>query len=121
MKQPQAIFLGCSVFLFTLFSVEAAADFKIRYNQKFPCLEVMDSNAVKITDVTEGAKGVTVTSGKSSLNISFIKNGSGQPEVTLREAIPTFRNGDRGVWSFGRDEAGGNGAGAIWCGQQTKI
>ncbi|NBV97325.1 MAG: hypothetical protein EBT30_07255, partial [Verrucomicrobia bacterium] len=64
----------------------AAADFKIRYNQKFPCLEVMDSNAVKITDVTEGAKGETVTSGKSSLNISFIKNSSGQPEVTLRDA-----------------------------------
>ena len=64
----------------------AAADFKIRYNQKFPCLEVMDSGAVKITDVTEGAKGETVTSGKSSLNISFIKNSSGQPEVTLRDA-----------------------------------
>jgi len=64
----------------------AAADFKIRYNQKFPCLEVMDSAAVKITDVTEGAKGETVTSGKSSLNISFIKNSSGQPEVTLRDA-----------------------------------
>jgi hypothetical protein len=64
----------------------AAADFKIRYNQKFPCLEVMDSTAVKITDVTEGAKGETVTSGKSSLNISFIKNSSGQPEVTLRDA-----------------------------------
>ena len=64
----------------------AAADFKIRYNQKFPCLEVMDSNAVKITDVTEGAKGDTVTSGKSSLNISFIKNADGLPEVTLREA-----------------------------------
>ena len=64
----------------------AAADFKIRYNQKFPCMEVMDSSAVKITDVTEGAKGETVTSGKSSLNISFIKNSSGQPEVTLRDA-----------------------------------
>jgi hypothetical protein len=64
----------------------AAADFKIRYNQKFPCLEVMDSSAVKITDVTEGAKGETVSSGKSSLNISFIKNSSGQPEVTLRDA-----------------------------------
>jgi len=64
----------------------ASADFKIRYNQKFPCLEVMDSSAVKITDVTEGAKGETVTSGKSSLNISFIKNSSGQPEVTLRDA-----------------------------------
>jgi len=47
---------------------------------------VMDSSAVKITDVTEGAKGETVTSGKSSLNISFIKNSSGQPEVTLRDA-----------------------------------
>jgi len=64
----------------------AAADFKIRYNQKFPCLEVMDSSAVKITDVTEGAKGETVTSGKSSLNISFVKNSSGQPEVTFRDA-----------------------------------
>ena len=86
MNQPKALFVGCSVFLFSLVGVEAAADFKIRYNQKFPCLEVMDSNAVKITDVTEGAKGETVTSGKSSLNISFVKNGSGQPEVTLREA-----------------------------------
>lgn len=46
----------------------------------------MDSSAVKITDVTEGAKGETVTSGKSSLNISFTKNSSGQPEVTLRDA-----------------------------------
>jgi len=64
----------------------AAADFKIRYNQKFPCLEVMDSSAVKITDVTEGAKGETVTSGKSSLNISFVKDSSGQPEVTFRDA-----------------------------------
>jgi hypothetical protein len=74
-----------SFFAFTALGV-AAADFKIRYNQKFPCLEVMDSSAVKITDVTEGAKGETVTSGKSSLNISFIKNSSGQPEVTLRDA-----------------------------------
>ena len=64
----------------------AAADFKIRYNQKFPCLEVMDSSAVKITDVTEGAKGETVTAGKSSLNISFVKNSLGQPEVTFRDA-----------------------------------
>jgi len=46
----------------------------------------MDSKAVKITDVTEGAKGDTVTSGKASLNISFIKNADGLPEVTLREA-----------------------------------
>ena len=86
MNQLKALFVGCSIFLFSLVGLEAAADFKIRYNQKFPCLEVMDSNAVKITDVTEGAKGETVTSGKSSLNISFVKNGSGQPEVTLREA-----------------------------------
>ena len=78
--------MGCLAFFLCLVGVEAAADFKIRYNQKFPCLEVMDSNAVKITDVTEGAKGETVTSGKSSLNISFIKNSSGQPEVTLRDA-----------------------------------
>ncbi|NDC80237.1 MAG: hypothetical protein EB090_03045 [Verrucomicrobia bacterium] len=68
------------------FPLHAAPDFKIRYNQKFPCLEVMDSKAVKITDVTEGAKGETVTSGKSSINISFVKNPEGQPEVTLSEA-----------------------------------
>jgi hypothetical protein len=66
--------------------LSAAPDFKIRYNQKFPCLEVMDSKAVKITDVTEGAKGETVSSGKSSINISFSKNADGQPEVTLSEA-----------------------------------
>jgi hypothetical protein len=78
--------MGCFAFFLCAVGVEAAADFKIRYNQKFPCLEVMDSSAVKITDVTEGAKGETVTSGKSSLNISFIKNSSGQPEVTLRDA-----------------------------------
>jgi len=64
----------------------AAPDFKIRYNQKFPCLEVMDSKAVKITDVTEGAKGETVTSGKSSINVSFSKNAEGQPEVVLSDA-----------------------------------
>ena len=34
----------------------------------------------------KGAKGETVTSGKASLNISFIKNADGLPEVTLREA-----------------------------------
>ena len=78
--------MGCFAFFLCVVGVEAAADFKIRYNQKFPCLEVMDSSAVKITDVTEGAKGETVTSDKSSLNISFIKNSSGQPEVTLRDA-----------------------------------
>jgi len=78
--------MACFAFFMCAVGAEAAADFKIRYNQKFPCLEVMDSNAVKITDVTEGAKGETVTSGKSSLNISFIKNSSGQPEVILRDA-----------------------------------
>ena len=77
--------LGCLIFLGS-WTVEGAPDFKIRYNQKFPCLEIMDSKAVKITDVTEGAKGETVTSGKASLNISFIKNADGLPEVTLREA-----------------------------------
>ncbi|MCX6935168.1 MAG: hypothetical protein NTZ01_03105 [Verrucomicrobia bacterium] len=77
--------ISCFALLNT-WSLQAAPDFKIRYNQKFPCLEVMDSKAVKITDVTEGAKGETVTSGKASLNISFIKNADGQPEVTLREA-----------------------------------
>ena len=77
--------LGALV-LFSACFVQAAPDFKIRYNQKFPCLEVMDSKAVKITDVTEGAKGETVTSGKASLNISFVKNADGLPEVTLREA-----------------------------------
>jgi hypothetical protein len=78
--------MGLLAFFLCVVGVQGAADFKIRYNQKFPCLEVMDSSAVKITDVTEGAKGETVTSGKSSLNISFIKNSSGQPEVTLRDA-----------------------------------
>ena len=86
MSQVRILLFGCWTSLLTLVGAEAAADFNIRYNQKFPCLEVMDSNAVKITDVTEGAKGETVSSGKSSLNISFIKNSSGQPEVTLREA-----------------------------------
>ena len=77
--------LSCLIFLGS-WTLEGAPDFKIRYNQKFPCLEIMDSKAVKITDVTEGAKGETVTSGKASLNISFIKNADGLPEVTLREA-----------------------------------
>jgi len=77
--------LGAFV-LFGSCLLQAAPDFKIRYNQKFPCLEVMDSKAVKITDVTEGAKGETVTSGKASLNISFVKNADGLPEVTLSEA-----------------------------------
>lgn len=65
---------------------EAAPDFKIRYNPKFPCLEVMDGGAKKITDISEGAKGEVVTSGKASLKLSFVKNESGQPEVTMTEA-----------------------------------
>lgn len=64
----------------------AAPDFKIRYNPKFPCLEVMDGTAKKITDISEGAKGEVVTSGKASLKLSFVKNESGQPEVTITEA-----------------------------------
>lgn len=67
-------------------SLTAAPDFKIRYNAKFPCLEVMDSKAAKITDISEGTKGEVVTSGKASIKLSFVKNESGQPEVTLTEA-----------------------------------
>ena len=85
MKKTYILAISCLTFLGS-WALQAAPDFKIRYNQKFPCLEIMDSNAVKITDVTEGAKGETVTSGKSSLNISFIKNADGLPEVTLRDA-----------------------------------
>ena len=81
------IFLFCTTLCFAgVYPLLATPDFKIRYNQKFPCLEVMDSKAVKITDVTEGAKGETVSSGKSSINISFSKNDAGQPEVILSEA-----------------------------------
>lgn len=65
---------------------EAAPDFKIRYNPKFPCIEVMDSKAVKITDISEGTPGEVVTSGKASLKVSFLKSASGQPEVVLTEA-----------------------------------
>jgi hypothetical protein len=67
-------------------SLTAAPDFKIRYNSKFPCLEVMDSQAVKITDISEGTKGEVVTSGKASIKLSFLKNATGQPEVTMTEA-----------------------------------
>ena len=59
------IFLFCTTLCFAgVYPLLATPDFKIRYNQKFPCLEVMDSKAVKITDVTEGAKGENVSSGK---------------------------------------------------------
>ena len=85
MKKPYILAISCLTF-FGSWSLQGSPDFKIRYNQKFPCLEIMDSTAVKITDVTEGAKGETVTSGKASLNISFIKNADGLPEVTLRDA-----------------------------------
>jgi len=70
--------------------IGAAPDFKIRYNPKFPCLEVMDRQAVKITDISEGTKGEVVTSGKASIKLSFLKNASGQPEVTLTEAQSTL-------------------------------
>lgn len=78
-----------TLFLF-LQEGEAAPDFKIRYNPKFPCLEVMDGKATKITDISEGSKGEVVTSGKASIKLSFLKNASGQPEVTLTEAKSTL-------------------------------
>jgi len=65
---------------------QSAPDFKIRYNPKFPCVEVMDGKAVKITDISEGTSGEVVSSGKASLKVSFVKNASGQPEVTMTEA-----------------------------------
>jgi len=80
------IVLAGVLFLGVAHEGRAAPDFKIRYNPKFPCLEVMDSKAVKITDISEGTKGEVVTSGKASLRLSFLKNSGGQPEVTLTEA-----------------------------------
>ena len=67
-------------------SLQAAPEFKIRYNPKFPCLEVMDGKAQKITDISEGAKEEVVVSGKSSVAISFMKGASGKPEVTMSNA-----------------------------------
>lgn len=67
-------------------TLQAAPEFKIRYNPKFPCLEVMDGKAQKITDISEGAKGEVVVSGKSSVEISFVKGASGKPEVTMSNA-----------------------------------
>ena len=66
--------------------LQAAPDFKIRYNPKFPCLEVMDGKAAKITDISEGTTGEVVTSGKASIKLAFLKNAGGQPEVTMTEA-----------------------------------
>ena len=90
MKSTHLLSVRVAVILFSvgLFSTSltAAPDFKIRYNAKFPCLEVMDSKAAKITDISEGTKGEVVTSGKASIKLSFVKNESGQPEVTLTEA-----------------------------------
>ncbi len=83
---------GWSVFLVVILgwglahTAESAPEFKIRYNPSFPCLEVMDGKAAKITDISEGAKGEVVTSGKSSLRVSFGKNPQGQPEVLLSDA-----------------------------------
>lgn len=68
----------------------AAPDFKIRYNPKFPCLEVMDGKTVKITDISEGTQGEVVTSGKASLKLSFLKNANGEPEVTMTDAKSTL-------------------------------
>ena len=67
-------------------NLQAAPEFKIRYNPKFPCLEVMDGKSVKITDISEGTQGEVVTSGRSSIKLSFLKNASGEPEVTMTEA-----------------------------------
>lgn len=77
--------LGIASFLFSSDSW-AAPEFKIRYNSKFPCLEVMDSKATKITDISEGTKGEVVTSGKSSITLSFVKGSAGQPEVMMTDA-----------------------------------
>ena len=79
-------FLALSIFLGFTFLGETAPDFKIRYNPKFPCLEVMDGKAVKITDISEGTKGELVSSGKASIKLSFLKNSSGQPEAMFAEA-----------------------------------
>lgn len=46
----------------------------------------MDGKAQKITDISEGAKGEVVVSGKSSVEISFAKGASGKPEVTMSNA-----------------------------------
>ena len=67
-------------------TLQAAPEFKIRYNPKFPCLEVMDGKAQKITDISEGAKGELVVSGKSSVEITFVKGPSGLPEATMSNA-----------------------------------
>lgn len=77
--------LGIASLLFSSDSW-AAPEFKIRYNSKFPCLEVMDSKATKITDISEGTKGEVVTSGKSSITLSFVKGSAGQPEVMMTDA-----------------------------------
>lgn len=83
---PNLVLLSTLIFLGVLHEISAAPDFKIRYNPKFPCLEVMDGKAVKITDISEGTQGEVVTSGKASLKLTFLKNAGGQPEVTLTEA-----------------------------------
>ena len=80
--------MGALSIVTLLFSSDswAAPEFKIRYNSKFPCLEVMDSKATKITDISEGTKGEVVTSGKSSITLSFVKGSAGQPEVMMTDA-----------------------------------
>lgn len=83
---PNWVLLGLLFFFGAVHENKAAPDFKIRYNPKFPCLEVMDGKAVKITDISEGTQGEVVTSGKASVKLSFLKNAGGQPEVILTEA-----------------------------------
>lgn len=77
---------GFLVAVLSYASAKAAPDFKFRYNPKFPCVEVMDGKAVKITDISEGTQSEVVSDGKASIKLSFLKNESGQPEVTLTEA-----------------------------------
>jgi hypothetical protein len=88
--KPSIAFFSLALFLAVFPETQAAPDFKIRYNPKFPCLEVMDSRAVKITDISEGTRGEMVSSGKASIKLSFLKNASGQPEVTLTDAKSTL-------------------------------
>lgn len=87
---PSIAFFSLALFLAVFPETQAAPDFKIRYNPKFPCLEVMDSKAVKITDISEGTRGETVSSGKASIKLSFLKNASSQPEVTMTDAKSTL-------------------------------
>lgn len=85
-RVPFSAFLALNLLGVSAAVIHAAPEFKIRYNSKFPCVEVMDGRAQKITDISEGAKGEVVVSGKSSMEISFVKGPSGKPEVTMSNA-----------------------------------